>query len=440
MRTIEKLIILILIVSAFSSHILGSVLAITNADLGIQWLFSRVNAMIAGILLALAVMTAILHLNKNQKTPSDAGYNASQLIRPLEFNILDLLVIFFFFGIGSFAFIVGFIRGNSLSYAIGDAYIYLSFGLTYFLSAFFVSKQGIFKIIDFIVYFIFIFIMIPETIYKFSQYFSTSTFGASGLFYYLLPFIYFFCRYESENSKKMLYRLTVSAITTIFTLYRTLAFGMIAVVALSPILGKRLKRSYFKFMGIILFLLSILLTLHFAQILPIMGRYDLTYYYNSLFNPEWSDKRDARVTETVSALNTMSNDDLSYFWGMGHGAIADMTNDEGYEAVYQFDDSGGSLEEGKVHSIHFTPASVFFRTGLIGLAGFVSFLVFALIFLYERYSGSGHEENRLYSKIVLLIFVVSIIYSFSRYGIMNDLVLAAFLGLIRNPNFTSRNP
>lgn len=424
MRSIEKFLILAIIISAFLPHTGGSILILMNMGLAVQWLALRFNAVFSGFFLALAVITASLIGNRLKKTT---------LVWP-NFNSLDFFVAAFFLVIGSFTGLIGLIYGNSLIYTIGDTYLYLAFGVTYFLSAFIVSKKGIFKIIDLIAYYIFFLMMLPETAYKIALYLSTGGFNASGIVYYLLPFIYFFSKYDFKPSKKTFLLFTSSAFMTILTLYRTLGMAMVAVLFLKPIISLRAKKSYMKIASVFAVFVIIAFSLQATNILPLFGRYDLTNYYHSFFDPEWSDKRDARVTEAISAFYTMRDNNLSYFWGMGQGAVADMTNNEGYEELFQFDGDGGETEIGKVHSIHLTLASVFFRTGLLGLSLFISFLFFSGIFLFKRLRAAKSARARMYLEIVFFYFFISVIYSFSRYGIINDLVLASFLGLARNPN------
>lgn len=425
MKIIEKLIIITLVVSSFLPHLWGIALIKINIDSIIQWLAYRVNALFVGLLLIIAIITVFLLMSKNKKT----------IVPNFHFNVLDLLVLILFFGIGSFAAIIGLLKGNPIYYVIGDTYIYFTFGILYFLAAYFVRREGIFKIIDFSVYFIFIFVII-ETVYRLTGYFLTKSFPVGGIVYYLLPFVFFLSKYQyaSYRSKKILLALIISMVAIMLTTYRTLAISMVFIIILLPWLTLHLKRSYLKIAGLFIFFILIAFVLNSTNVLPIFGRYDLSYYYHSLFDPNWEGRRDLRVIETTSAINTMREDTLNYFWGMGQGAIVEMTKGETYKDVYVYGEEGGTFEGTKVHSIHFTPTSVFFRTGILGLTFFFLFLLFTWLFLYKKFSRSAFPQNRLYSEIVLLFFTALIFYSFSRYGIVNDLVLATFLGLIRNPN------
>lgn len=424
MKKIEKLILLILIISSFLPHVWGSAMIRLDIDPGIIWYAHRFNAAFTGLLIMSAIITAILMLARKKVDTN-----------PFRFNILDFIVTMLFFGIGSVAAVIGFFQGNPLHYVIGDTYIYFSFGTVYFLSAYFPDKKGVFKIIDYSIYFIFIFMMIPESLYKLREYFVTHSFLVSGIVYYLLPFIYFFSKYNLYPAKKTFYALFASIIAIIITLYRTLAMNVIFVLISYPFLTGRLKKTYTKVIGVVILLVTLVLALQVTNVFPVFGRYDLTYYYHSFFDPDWGDRRDARVTETTSAISALKENKLSILSGKGQGAIADMTNGELYEGVYETGVGEDEFERGKVHSIHFTLASILFRTGVIGLSIYVLFLFFSVLFLYKKNRGMKLPQNRIYSETALLFFLVSILYSFSRYGIVNDLVLAAFLGLARNPNF-----
>jgi len=424
MKVIEKLIIIILIVSTFLPPFWSNILIKTNVNPAIQWIIYRINAAFVGLLIIIAISTCLLLLSKNRKT----------LVSSFGFNILDFSVLTLFFGIGSFTAIIGFLRGNLLYYVIGDTYIYFSFGILYFLAARFVRGDGILKIIDFSVYFIFITIIL-ETIYRLTGYFLTKSLLNGGVFYYLLPFIYFFSKYIYIPSKKTLTALTISILCIILTFHRTLAIVSLLIVFLLPLLILRLKLTHLKIVGLFIFLVTIAWILHSTNILPIFGRYDLSWYYQHYFGDARIQEPEVRTAEVISSINTMRGNVLNYFWGMGQGAIAIMTKRETYEEIYIHEEGGGTFETGKVHSIHFTPASIFFRTGALGLAAFALFLFLALLFLYKNFSLAKSSQNKFYAEVVLLFFIASVPYSFSRYEIVNDLVLATFIGLVRNPNF-----
>jgi hypothetical protein len=184
------------------------------------------------------------------------------------------------------------------------------------------------------------------------------------------------------------------------------------------------KKNYLQFILLLIFLIVFIFSLDlsgtsiFQRISPLSITAD----------PESAYSYSYRTEEVVSIFNTMENNYFNFLIGMGQGAFRLLPQ----ETIDKL-----SLRAEDLHTIHFTPGSIFLRMGLLGLTIFSLFLLTSLLYLYNQYKKSDchQQSNKFYLEVILLFFIAAIILSIRGYGIINAPLLAIFLGLARNQNF-----
>jgi hypothetical protein len=120
-------------------------------------------------------------------------------------------------------------------------------------------------------------------------------------------------------------------------------------------------------------------------------------------------------------------DDVAYHgphaiaFGFGHGA------------VFEDDVPDPTTGETLTHSVHFTPGAMYLRYGFVGIA-FFAIMTFAVLFSRE----TTFEPWLRFSDVAIMkaYGVVAIISSLSMYGLMDDVVVGAFLGTMYLSNRT----
>lgn len=400
--------ILIVIAIIASLYILYGQILVEARNFHLAWIIQRSIGVIIGILLFLGIITFILLRIK--------------YLPPLKFKTIDLLILFLFGGIGFFGGIVGLLKNNPLHFVVGDVLIFVSFFLIYLLASMILMREKeekkFLKLITFITYSI-LGLMVIITLYRLFNYYSTGFVTVSGSFIYLIPFLYFLVKLNCSLSKKTLFGLLISLIIIIFSLKRGNLIGAIIAVPLVPVVMGRLTSNYIKTVGIVA-----LVTIILFGILAKFDSFSVISHYSFtdlLIRPGM----EQRLLEARGAIRALNHDPFEYFWGKGMGGIfyAPETG-----LIYE------ALEPGYHHNIHITPISIFFRTGILGLLAFIIFLFFTPTFLYKKYRLAATKEGKFILAFTLVYFILAFIDSFKAYGIVNDVLLALFLGVARNQN------
>jgi len=417
MNLIEKIILFIIFIIGISSFIWGNIIVEVGAT-DLKWFSLRMEGLIIGTSLLICTVYAFFK------------YNYKNIFKNFNFKTIDLFVLLFFVIYGLFSAINGFLRQNDIVYIIGDTYHCFAFAFLYFFSTIFVQNKNIKKIIEFSVYFIFI-LIIADAIYAFYRYFDLGYFRKTAGYFFILPFIFFFIkylRYQSQgkpfqNTKTLVY-LFISIVLVFLTISLALAIAMFLLIMLVTFFLTFSKKNYLQFILLLIFLIVFIFSLDlsgtsiFQRISPL----------SIIANPESAYSYSYRIEEVVSIFNTMENNYFNFLIGMGQGAFRLLPQ----ETIDKL-----SLRAEDLHTIHFTPGSIFLRMGLLGLTIFSLFLLTSLLYLYNQYKKSDclQQSNKFYLEVILLFFIAAIILSIRGYGIINAPLLAIFLGLARNQNF-----
>lgn len=419
MNLIEKSILCIIFILFFNIVLRNIIfLEIHSFSEYTTWLSMRIMALLTGLFLYICIVFIFLK------------YSYRDISGKFNFKISDFFILLFFIIYGLFSTINGFLRQNDIIYIVGDVFQLFIFAFLYFFSAIFVQSKNIKKIINFSVYFIFI-LMCLELAYAFYRYFDLGYFRKTAGYLFILPFIYFFikyikCRSLGKNNKKLFIFLLISIFIIFLTISVALIITMFLLMFLYTFLLKFYKKKYLNFVLTIFFIIALFFLLELFNVFPVLERISLSAFLTE-GGKESVYSHSYRVGEVLSIFNTMSGNYFNYLVGMGQGAFRVLSQESTYTNV----------RPGDLHTIHFTPGSVFFRMGFIGLAIFVLFLLSTLLFLYNKYKkiDCSQQSNKFYLEVIFFFFIACIILSIRGYGIINAPILAILLGLARNKNF-----
>jgi len=417
MNLIEKNIIFIICIIAFFSFL--PIINIKFAGFDLEWLILRVQGLLVGMILFICFLVAIFEI-KNKK-----------IFQNFKLKEIDFFVLLFFVIYGLFSTINGFLRQNSIIYIVGDAFHLFSFAFLYFISAIFIQRENIKKIINFSVYLFFI-LMSIDVVYAFYQYFESGYFRKTAGYFFILPFIYFFIKYvKSQRAEKKSWKVLFSLLTSIFIIFFTVSFALVMtlflIILIFTFFSSYYKKNYLKFMLIIFFIIGLFFILESFDKASILERISLRALLKSDQVKENIYSYSYRTEEINDIFYTMKDNYLNFIIGTGEGSFRELSL-EGNKSLFKFIN---------LHTIHFTPGSVFFRMGLIGLVIFILFLLSTLLFLYNKYKkiDCSQQSNKFYLEVIFFFFIACIILSIRGYGIINAPILAILLGLARNKNF-----
>ncbi len=119
----------------------------------------------------------------------------------------------------------------------------------------------------------------------------------------------------------------------------------------------------------------------------------------------------------VAYQEIRNNSDLAFITGLGSGAYF---VDPVHNPV-----SGEIL----VHSIHVTPVAMIFRYGIVGAVLYVAIILSIFVLLYVNRQGISGVSNKMFF-VILSYLIGSVIMSFTIYGLVDDIFIGFFIGIL----------
>jgi len=126
----------------------------------------------------------------------------------------------------------------------------------------------------------------------------------------------------------------------------------------------------------------------------------------------------SRQIEVQVALNTLSDSEFGYIFGLGGGVTLKVPRI-----------SRGQLVIGTTHSMHNTMVTQLTRYGVFGILAYGGILFYGLSWAFKN-RNSGNVERAMLANVALSYKTVAFLASFVIYGIMDDVLLALLAGLI----------
>lgn len=385
------------------------------------WLSLRASAIVIGIpMLAYLMLQLFNYFLKKRGTLLSLRWALDRTM----FLLLCLSI---------FSFFIGLIRGNNIILIIGDSFVLLMIPLLYVLIVNTVRPEQLYSLLFFAAIAVLIFSGIVAFI-SFREVLLGENPLVFGTVRLLAPIAFFIsAAFVYPKPRKYIILAIASVFLLIVGLKRGPWAGFAFLIALLPFILP-LQRFFVRLCRILPWLLALVGIIVLFLVLTPVGQ----DFFESIERRFWHffdytlagkhfDILEGRLIEAGGAIDSMGKEmakPLDWLVGMGGGAT--------YPSPFPVPRREGPFEDsGQIHTIHFTPATIFFRTGFIGILIALVFMaiVFLTIWRILRLKNFGREYRVILTAAFLYLFSSAVISIFT-FSIFNDIFWGIFLGAV----------
>lgn len=359
--------------------------------------------------LAATAATLVLAITLGHKLKLTSVYeSAIELFRRFPFYWVYLLL-------SVTGLVVGLVRGNSLHYIMSDTYNFLqpvaSLVLSYVIARDVLGSrlsEGFIKLM------LFVFSSGILVNFAFSVFWYHRLSSASGTPVLALGSLYFMARAGAGPTRERLtnwFFYLVFAIPVVASLKRAVWVAL-AIAVVVPWMQdlKHLRITRIQALAALTITLCIILGVGVtARAAPLFGQNIYLSQVVGRFGRLNSSEFAYRFVEAGAAIATLKTSIVNWAVGLGSGATF---------AVFF-----PTRVDPQLHNIHFTPAAVLFRYGLIGLVAYYGSLVSSLRSL------SRLRRSSWLLRLAYYYLILQIVSSFSAYTLTSDVILPSIVGV-----------
>ncbi len=357
-------------------------------------------------------------------------------VRKIHLSHIHERILFCFVPLTLLAAIIGLLNQNSIRYIINDSISLLYLPLLYFLLNSY-YYHGIAKEFMRKLYYMFLFLALLDFCMQLFFFVNGRVVITNSIFY-LFPLLYLL--FLEKRSLREYLIMSLLFISAILTFKRTLWVVLIFILFCYFIYSFFYKKK--KIQLVTVFILPLILSVFVFFIFPNQVKYAVvritqtTNSFSNIYTLENSIAR--RMIENYALINIAKSSDLgTILFGRGLGSELNLADSYLPSRYYMAAGDSKFL----IHSIHGTPQTFFFRTGILGLFLFLMFSFFLFKMLWRL--AFKFKYLKKYSIALFFFFLIHISFSVTAYIFWFDIwFLIFFLAtgwLLRDYDYQLKN-